>query len=178
MLARTDPGLEMFEVFRKTICFRHGRVHQESLRGTRSQSAIMQNVRSSGKRHEKDLMAKQVSKTNGQIPAEGPERLIHASGMEFPLSTGPETTLGRKDPVTGIFPDVDLTPVDAQRTVARRHAKIYRRGMKFFLAEEIGIMNATFLNGARLETGIPQQIKSGDELRLGAVVLRFVPDSQ
>ena len=56
-------------------------------------------------------MAKRVSRTTGQIPAEGPERLIHVpSGMEFPNSTGPETTLGRKDPVTGIFPDVDLTP--------------------------------------------------------------------
>lgn len=138
----------------------------------------MQNVRSSGKRHEKDLMAKRISKTNGRPPAEGPERLIHASGMEFPLSTGPETTLGRKDPVTGIFPDVDLTPVDGQGTVSRRHAKIYRRGMTFFLAEEIGFMNATYLNGARLENGIPLQIKSGDELRLGAVLLRFMPDSQ
>ena len=116
-------------------------------------------------------MAKQVS--------DGPERLIHVpSGMVFPLSTGPETTLGRKDPVTGIFPDVDLTPVDEQRTVARRHARIYRRGMTFFLAEEIGTMNATFLNGVKLETGIPQQMKSGDELHFGAVALRFVPDSQ
>ena len=122
-------------------------------------------------------MAKRVSRTTGQIPAEGPERLIHVpSGMEFPLSTGPETTLGRKDPVTGIFPDVDLTPVDGQRTVARRHAKIYRRGIRFFLAEEIGTMNATFLNGTRLETGVPQQIKSGDELRLGvAAVDRPLP---
>jgi hypothetical protein len=104
----------------------------------------------------------------------GPEQLIHVpSGMEFPLSTGPETVLGRRDPVAGIFPDVDLSPVDPQRTVARRHARIYRRGDVFFLGEEIGTMNATFLNGTRLETGVPQQIKSGDELRLGEVALRF-----
>lgn len=102
------------------------------------------------------------------------ERLIHiATGTEFPLSTGPETSIGRRDPVTGIFPDVDLTPVDPARTVARRHAKIYRRGVEFFLAEEIGTMNATFLNGTKLETGVPQQIQSGDEIRLGMVVLRF-----
>lgn len=104
----------------------------------------------------------------------GLERLIHVpSGMEFPLSTGPETMIGRRDPVTGIFPDVDLSPIDPQGTVARRHAKIYRRGIEFFLAEEIGTMNATFLNGTRLDTGVPQQVKSGDEVRLGAVVLRF-----
>jgi len=109
-----------------------------------------------------------------QRPVEGPERLVHlASGMEFPLSVGPETTVGRRDPVTGIFPDVDLTPVDNQRSVSRRHAKIYRRGAKFFLAEEIGTMNATFLNGNRLETGVPGEIAPGAELRFGVVVLRL-----
>ena len=48
-----------------------------------------------------------------QAVAEGPEKLVHVpSGMEFPLSAGPETTVGRKDPVTGIYPDVDLSPLD------------------------------------------------------------------
>jgi CRP-like cAMP-binding protein len=109
-----------------------------------------------------------------QVPAEGPEKLIHTvSGMEFPVSSGPETTVGRKDPVTGIYPDVDLSPLDAQRSVSRRHAKLYRRNGKFFVGEEIGTMNATFLNGNRLETGIPSEVVSGDELRFGVVVMRF-----
>jgi Cyclic nucleotide-binding domain/FHA domain len=109
-----------------------------------------------------------------QVPAEGPEKLVHvASGMEFALSAGPETTVGRRDPVTGIFPDVDLTPVDNQRSVSRRHGKVYRRGGKFFLSEEIGTMNSTFLNGARLETGVPAEVHPGDELRFGVVALRL-----
>jgi CRP-like cAMP-binding protein len=109
-----------------------------------------------------------------QTTAEGPERLVHPpSGMEFHLSNGSETTIGRKDPVTGIYPDIDLTPVDSQRSVSRRHAKIYRRGSKYFFGEEIGTMNSTFLNGKRLETGIPAEIRAGDELRCGVVVLRF-----
>jgi CRP-like cAMP-binding protein len=113
---------------------------------------------------------------NAPDAADGQEKLVHlASGMEFPCSTGPETTVGRRDPVTGIFPDVDLTPVDNQRSVSRRHAKLYRRGNKFFLGEEIGTMNATFLNGNRLETGIPAEVHPGDELRFGVVVLRFDP---
>jgi pSer/pThr/pTyr-binding forkhead associated (FHA) protein len=77
------------------------------------------------------------------------------------------------DSVIWIFPDVDLTPVDSQRSISRRHAKIYRRGAKFFLAEEIGTMNSTFLNGARLETGVPGEIQPGAELRFGVVVLRL-----
>ena len=109
-----------------------------------------------------------------QTPAEGPERLVHPpSGMEFHLSNGSETTFGRKDPVTGIYPDIDLTPIDNQRSISRRHAKIFRRGSKFFFGEEIGTMNSTFLNGKRLETGIPAEIRPGDELRFGVVILRF-----
>jgi CRP-like cAMP-binding protein len=109
-----------------------------------------------------------------EMQVTGPERLIHApSGMEFALSRGSETTIGRKDPVTGIYPDIDLTPVDNQRSVSRRHAKIYRRGTKFFLSEEIGTMNSTQLNGARLDTGVPGELKPGDEVRCGVVALRF-----
>lgn len=121
-------------------------------------------------------LSREVPTPMAQAPAEGPEKLIHdPSGMELPLATGPETTIGRKDPVTGIYPDIDLSPLDVQRSVSRRHAKIYRRGGKFFLGEEIGTMNSTFLNGNRLETGIPSEIRPGDELRFGVVVLRFVP---
>ena len=118
--------------------------------------------------------SRELPRPDVQAPSDAPERLVHPpSGMEFQLSNGSETTIGRKDPVTGIYPDIDLTPVDNQRSVSRRHAKVYRRGNKFFFGEEIGTMNSTFLNGKRLETGIPAEIRSGDELRCGVVVLRF-----
>jgi hypothetical protein len=107
-------------------------------------------------------------------PQLGPQRLVHEkSGMEFFLSKGSETTIGRRDPVTGIHPDIDLTPVDSQRSISRRHAKVYRRGNKFFAAEEIGTMNGTFVNGRRIETGIPVEIKEGDEVRCGLVIMFF-----
>lgn len=102
----------------------------------------------------------------------GRERLVHdKSGMEFHLSASSETTLGRKDPVTGIYPDVDLTPLDSQRSISRRHAKIHRRGDRFFLSEDIGTMNGTFVNGERLETGVPGEVRDGDEVRIGVVEL-------
>lgn len=112
--------------------------------------------------------------------ARGPELLVHeASGMEFHLSASSETTMGRRDPVTGIYPDVDLTPVDGQRSVSRRHAKIYRRGDKFFVCEDIGTMNGTFRNGQRLETGVPVELADGDEVRVGLVdlTLHLEPDT-
>ena len=107
---------------------------------------------------------------------DGDEKLVHASGIEFPLGPGIETTIGRKDPSTGTYPDVDLSPVDPHHSVNRRHAKIYRRGPHltiFFLGEEIGTFNATFLNGARLDTGVPSEIHSGDKMRFGDVELTF-----
>ncbi len=144
------------------------RMMRKLSRRLRDADEMMKSVLGS-KAHSRELPRPAV-----QAPAEGAERLVHPpSGMEFHLSTGSETTIGRKDPVTGIYPDIDLTPIDNQRSISRRHAKIFRRGSKFFVGEEIGTMNSTFLNGRRLDTGVPAEMKTGDELRCGVVVLRF-----
>jgi len=104
----------------------------------------------------------------------GPEKLIHpASGMELPLAKGEETLIGRRDPVTGILPDIDLTPLDAQRSISRRHATLFRKGKKYFVREEVGTMNGTFVNGERIETGVPVEFKEGDAMRFGLVETVF-----
>jgi len=109
--------------------------------------------------------------------ASATETLIHVkSGIEFPFSRTDETSIGRKDPVTGIYPDVDLSPIDGQRSISRRHAKIFRRAEKYFLSEEIGTMNGTFVNDERLETGVPTEIHPGDRLRFGVIELDFTAD--
>ena len=106
--------------------------------------------------------------------AKGPERLIQeGTGIEFYLAAGSETTVGRRDPVTGINPDIDLTPADTQRSISRRHAKIFRRGDKFYLREEIGTMNGTFINSERVETGVPVEFHEGDEVRFGLIKTIF-----
>ena len=137
-------------------------------------------LRETDQRLKKALGASESSEVMAQMlpPKEekkyGPERLVHEkSGMEFLLAQGEETTIGRKDPVTGIYPDIDLTPVDNQRSTSRRHAKLYRRAGKFYASEEIGTMNGTFVASQRLETGVPMEIKDGDELRFGVVSLMF-----
>ncbi len=106
----------------------------------------------------------------------GPEKLVHdLSDIEFFLAAGAETTVGRRDPVTGINPDIDLTPADSQRSISRRHAKIFRRGDKYFIREEVGTMNGTFVNGQRIETGLPVEFKQGDEVRFGLIKTTFHP---
>ena len=92
---------------------------------------------------------------------------------EFFLNREGDTLVGRADPVTGITPDVDLTPLDPQRSTSRRHAKIYQMGGTFYLMEEIGVMNGTFVNDKRLATGAPVALQNGDVLKFGLVSLTF-----
>jgi CRP-like cAMP-binding protein len=100
-------------------------------------------------------------------------RLVADAGGEFFLNREGETTVGRIDPVTGIRPDVDLANLDTQRSVSRRHSKIVHAGNEFRVVEEIGTMNGTFVNGARIVTGQPVTIKDGDRTRFGLVDLTF-----
>jgi CRP-like cAMP-binding protein len=99
--------------------------------------------------------------------------MADATSEEFYLNRDGETTIGRIDPVTGIRPDVDLTNLDTQRSVSRRHAKIIFQQGEFKIIEEIGTMNGTFVNGRRIPTGTPIAIKDGDRIRSGLVDLTF-----
>ena len=81
--------------------------------------------------------------------------------------------IGRYDPVTETQPAVDLTPLDIKRSVSRRHARITAAQGNFFLVEEVGALNGTFVNGTRLTTGRPTPLKDGDCLGLGTVNLIF-----
>jgi hypothetical protein len=93
--------------------------------------------------------------------------------MEFFLNREGDTLVGRSDPVTGITPDIDLTPLDSQRSTSRRHAKLYQMGGHFYVMEEIGVMNGTFVNENRVATGTPVPLQNGDNLKFGLVVLTF-----
>ncbi len=105
----------------------------------------------------------------------GRELLFHPeTDRGFHLSGDHETTVGREDPVTGINPDVDLTTLDTQRSTSRRHAKIVRDDDDhLYVLEEIGTTNGTFVNGVRVETGVPVEIRAGDELQFGLVKLEL-----
>ncbi len=106
----------------------------------------------------------------------GPQRLVHSSGASFLMGAGRETLVGRRDPVTGIHPDVDLTTLDDQRSTSRRHAKILREGDTFMVIEEIGTMNGTFVRGERVETGVPVEVRPGDEVQFGLVKMQFLAE--
>jgi CRP-like cAMP-binding protein len=93
--------------------------------------------------------------------------------MEFFLNREGDTLVGRCDPVTGITPDIDLTSLDPQRSTSRRHAKLYQMGGHFYVMEEIGVMNGTFVNDHRVATGTPVPLQNGDTVKFGLVALTF-----
>jgi hypothetical protein len=95
-----------------------------------------------------------------------------ASGNVFPVFKA-DALIGRYDSVTGSTPDVDLTQEDASRNISRRHARLVTKEGKHFVAEEIGTMNGTFLNGEKLPTGVLTPIKDGDELTLCRLTIGF-----
>jgi len=99
--------------------------------------------------------------------------VVAASGAELPLPDKAEIIVGREDPVTGVFPDVDLTPHGGEEGgVSRRHLKITKRGGEY-LAEDLNSTNGTLLNRKRLTPGAAEVLHDGDSLRVGRVQLIF-----
>ena len=111
------------------------------------------------------------------VPKAARHRLVDVStGTAFFFSTGDETTIGRADPVTGILPDIDLTAVDTNRSVSRRHAKIIRSGKEYHVLEEVGTVNGTYVNDQKIPTGVPVTLHDGDLVKIGLISMKAVFD--
>ncbi|MGE5341565.1 MAG: cyclic nucleotide-binding domain-containing protein [Candidatus Omnitrophota bacterium] len=80
--------------------------------------------------------------------------------------TKKHTYLGRKDFTSGFVPDVDLTKEDEEKYISRKHSKISYHNGQFFVSEEPGAVNGTFLNGNKLSTGVKHELKNEDEITL------------
>ncbi len=106
-------------------------------------------------------------------PAVQPRLVVAKSGAEIPLPAQNEALIGREDPISGIFPDVDLTPHGGEEGgVSRRHAKITRQGDKYFI-EDLDSTNFTFVDKQKVVPKNPQELQDGDEIRCGRVALTF-----
>jgi FHA domain len=96
-------------------------------------------------------------------------------GQEFPLDSG-QNFIGRWDPETGSFPEVDLEQDDPEAKISRKHALIIVENGKITV-EDIGSLNGTYVNrGNRLIPGTPLEIKAGDEVIIGKTFLKLVVD--
>jgi len=93
----------------------------------------------------------------------------------FPLEDG-NNLVGRWDPETGSFPEVDLDADDPEAKISRKHALIRIADGKITV-EDIGSLNGTYVNrGARLQPGSPVELKTGDEIIIGKTFLKLTID--
>jgi hypothetical protein len=94
-------------------------------------------------------------------------------GQEFPLEDG-NNLVGRWDPETGSFPEVDLDQDDPEAKISRKHALIRFEASKITV-EDIGSLNGTYVNRQpRLMPGNPVELKSGDEIIIGKTFLKLI----
>lgn len=89
-----------------------------------------------------------------------------------------ENLIGRRDPVSNIFPEVDLSKYDPQTKISRRHARIWREGTNFML-EDLGSSNGTSIESSganifRLPPRQPYKLTAGDRIRIGDARLHFI----
>jgi pSer/pThr/pTyr-binding forkhead associated (FHA) protein len=96
---------------------------------------------------------------------------IGESGREVEASLNKAIHLGRLDPASDVFPEIDLTNDNGlERGVSRRHARILKREGTV-VVEDLGSINGTFINGKRLAPYLPEVLHRGDQLQLGKLLI-------
>ena len=101
--------------------------------------------------------------------------VVRDTGAEIALPTAEgEHIIGRDDPVSGVFPEVDMNPHDGEHFgVSRRHAKlIIDAGLVFI--QDLDSTNFSFVDRQKLAPDTPVALSHGAEVRLGKLVMTFL----
>lgn len=95
----------------------------------------------------------------------------------FPLSKK-IILIGRLDKQNGIFPDIDLSPLDTKNKVSRSHAQILNQKNSYFV-RDFESKNGTIVNGKKLVPSDRQELKNGDIIQFGTdgVIVKFQKNS-
>lgn len=102
-----------------------------------------------------------------------PARLVVSSGAAIALPSSAQVLIGRADPVSKFYPDVDMTPYGAlEHGVGRRHVRLFVQGAQIMI-EDQDSTNGTLINGQKIAPRQPQPLREGDMVQLGKLVLRF-----
>jgi len=99
--------------------------------------------------------------------------IVAASGAALPLPSAAQAIIGRGDPVSNFFPEIDLNPYGAiDNGVGRRHIRLFVQGGQV-LIEDLDSTNGTLLNSQKLTARQPQPLRDGDQISVGKLLLRF-----
>jgi hypothetical protein len=107
-------------------------------------------------------------------PSESAQLLIVDEKDDIALDLDPYANLvGRVDPETRSYPNIDLTNYDSNIKISRRHARIYSMDGRNYWLEDLGSFNGTAINGSRVLPRQPQPIHDGDILLFGNTQVTF-----
>lgn len=102
--------------------------------------------------------------------------VIPGSRRRLMLEAEEEIHVGRSDPDTGHFPELDLTQFEgASKGVSRLHAKITVDELGVSLTD-LNSTNGTLLNMYRLPPEEPYPLQDGDEIRFGDLLIHIFFD--
>ncbi|HUP27441.1 MAG TPA: FHA domain-containing protein [Chloroflexia bacterium] len=91
----------------------------------------------------------------------------------IPIPDRAELIVGRADPQSNSYPDIDLGPYGGlDLGVSRRHFRLTRTGEQIYL-EDLNAMNGTLLNGQRVPAYRLHPLRKGDLIALGKMELRL-----
>jgi hypothetical protein len=107
-------------------------------------------------------------------PASAARLILDESGRELMLpSDKAEIIVGREDPISGIFPEIDLTPFGGEGGgVSRQHARISRANGQWMITD-LNSTNYTRVDGNKLDPSLPAPLRDGTRILFGRVAATF-----
>lgn len=142
----------------------------EQLIGEAPEIGVLMLARSARERRGQPLSRGQEATPPPGAQPGGPGHLeVATTGRRLPLPDLPEIRIGRIDVRSGITPELDLTDLDPDKTVGRRHARLVRRDDRLFVVEDKATANGTFVNGARVAPAQETEVLDGSPVRFGMV---------
>ena len=100
--------------------------------------------------------------------------MFEDSGTEVALPTDrAEIIIGREDPISGIHPEVDMTPFGGESGgVSRQHARINHDAGQWTITD-LNSTNYTRVDGVKLDPNVPAALQDGARLQFGRVSVVF-----
>ncbi|MEM8531120.1 MAG: zinc ribbon domain-containing protein [Chloroflexota bacterium] len=103
-----------------------------------------------------------------------PRLIVESSGQELAFPAGKnEIVIGREDPISGIFPEVDLTNHGGESGgVSRQHARMsFAYGQ--WTVTDLDSTNYTRVDGVKIDPNVPVPVQDGARLQFGRIVFNF-----
>ena len=101
-------------------------------------------------------------------------RFVLEDGKEIVLPPNKqEIIIGREDPISGVYPEIDLTPYGGESGgVSRQHARLNQANGQWTITD-LNSTNYTRVDGNKIDPNTPVPVQNGSRVQLGRVAMTF-----